>query len=271
MRGKPEAPVETLLVVLLAYSLLGLLPFHTERRIGEHIVEYLMGVAVVGERVTRLDVRYILPLDEHVCFANGVGLVVQLLAGYGESRLRVVFMYPLTRDRKHSSRTGCWVVNGSDDSRLRENIVILGKDEVDHEPDNLTRCEVLAGSLVGEFRKLANQLLEDGSHVRVADLVRVKVNLAKLLGDEVEQVGVGEPIDLRLQFETGEDVFDVRRKAVEIRSKVHRDVILVANDGLQVHRRSVVEGVAGRPSQIVIDALPRDILLGSFLQNSLLR
>jgi 5S rRNA maturation endonuclease (ribonuclease M5) len=63
-------------------SFLGLLPLHTERRIGKHVVEYLMRVAVVRERVTRLDVRYILPLDEHVGFADGVGLVVQFLAGH---------------------------------------------------------------------------------------------------------------------------------------------------------------------------------------------
>ena len=58
---------------------------------------------------------------------------------------------------------------------------------------------------------------------------------------------------------------------MQVRRKVNRDVILVANDGLQVHRRSVVEGIAGRPSQIVIDAIPRDIAPGGLLQNSLLR
>ena len=58
---------------------------------------------------------------------------------------------------------------------------------------------------------------------------------------------------------------------MEIGRKVHRDIILVANDGLQVHRRSVVEGVAGRASQIVIDAVSRDITLCSLLQHGLLR
>jgi hypothetical protein len=148
---------------------------------------------------------------------------------------------------------------------------ILGKDEVDHEPDHLARREVLAGRLIGQFGKLANQFLEDRAHVGIADPVRVKVDLAELLGDEVEQVGIGKSVDLRFQLEAGEDVFDVGRKAVKVSRKVHRDVILVANDGLQVHRRSVVKGIAGRASQIMIDAVPRDVALGGFLQNGLLR
>ena len=63
-------------------------------------------------------------------------------------------------------------------------------------------------------------------------LSRVQVDLAELFCDKVEQIGVGESVDLRLQLEAGEDVFDVGRKAMEIGRKVHRDVILVANDGL---------------------------------------
>jgi hypothetical protein len=169
-----------------------------------------MRVAVVGEHVTWLDVCYILPLNEHVRLADGVGLVIQLLPEYGEPRLRVVLMHPFPCHREHSPRTCCRIVNSPNDTRFGKNVVILCKDEVDHEPDDLTRREVLASGLIGQFGKLADQLLEDGAHVRIADLVRVQVDLAELLGDEVEQVGIGEPVDLGFQLEAGEDVFDVR-------------------------------------------------------------
>ena len=45
--------------------------------------------------------------------------------------------------------------------------------------------EVLAGGFIGEFRELAYQFLEDGAHVRIADLVRVQVDLAELFCNEV--------------------------------------------------------------------------------------
>jgi len=47
------------------------------------------------------------------------------------------------------------------------------KDEVDHEANDLAGSEVLTGGFIGEFGELADQLLEDGPHVRIADPVRV--------------------------------------------------------------------------------------------------
>ena len=82
-----EAAVEALLLVLLADFLLDLLPLHAEGRIGEHVVEFLPRMAVVGERVAEHDVGDILALDQHVGLADGVGLGVELLAEHGEPRL----------------------------------------------------------------------------------------------------------------------------------------------------------------------------------------
>ena len=79
-----EASVEVLVFKFFANGLLRLLPLHTERRIGEHVIEHLMRVSVIGEGVTGLDIRNILALDEHVRFADGVRLVIQLLAEYSD-------------------------------------------------------------------------------------------------------------------------------------------------------------------------------------------
>jgi hypothetical protein len=189
-------------------------------------------VAVIGKGVTRLDVRHILPLDEHVCFADGVGLIIQLLAECREPRLGIMLMHPFPRDRKHSARTGCRVINCPDHAGFREHIIVFGEDQVDHEPDDLAGREVFAGRLVGEFGELADELLEDGTHIGVAHLVRVQVDLAELFRDKVEQVGVGKPINLCFQLEAGEDVFHVRGEAVQVRRQIGSDIILVADDGL---------------------------------------
>jgi len=49
-------------------------------------------MAVVGQRVAERDVGDVLPLDEHVRFADGVGFRVELLAEDGQSRLGVMFL-----------------------------------------------------------------------------------------------------------------------------------------------------------------------------------
>src|SRR5208337_5210325 len=50
-QARSEAPVEALRLVLLADLFLDLLPLHAKRRIGEHVVELLVGVTVIGEGV----------------------------------------------------------------------------------------------------------------------------------------------------------------------------------------------------------------------------
>ena len=94
---------------------------------------------------------------------------------------------------------------------------------------------MFAGSLIRQFRELSDQLLEDGAHIRVAGPVGVQVDLAELLGNEVKQVGAGESGDLRLQLKPGGDIFDIGRKAVQLRRQIGGDVVLVADYGLHVH------------------------------------
>ena len=59
---------------------LDLLPFHPERRIGQHVVEVLALERIFGEGVAERDVVRVLALDHHVGAADRVGLGVQFLA-----------------------------------------------------------------------------------------------------------------------------------------------------------------------------------------------
>lgn len=89
--------------------------------------------------------------------------------------------------------------------------------------------------------ELADQFLEHRTHLRVADDVRVEVDADELLGEEVEQPALRQPVDLRVEFEALEDVAHFRREGLDVSAQVLGDVVLVADQGFQVERRGVVE------------------------------
>ena len=57
-----------------------------------------MQVSIVRQRVARYDVSDVLPFDEHVGLADGIGLVVQFLPEHGEPCLRVMLFEIFARD-----------------------------------------------------------------------------------------------------------------------------------------------------------------------------
>ena len=73
----------------------------------------------------------------------------------------------LTRDGEHASCACGGVVDGADDARLRQRIIIFDEEQVCHEADDVARCEVVTGGLIRLLCKLADKLLEDGAHVGV--------------------------------------------------------------------------------------------------------
>ena len=109
------------------------------------------------------------------------------------ARMRVVRRQMLVRHRQHAARAGGGVVDGAHDAGLGQRLVVLDEQQVDHQPDDFAGREVLPGGLVGDFGELADQLLEHEAHLRVVDRVRVQVDAGELLGDLIEQVGLGEP------------------------------------------------------------------------------
>ncbi len=262
-----EAAVEALLLGLLADLLLDLLPLHAEGRIGEHVVEVLAGQAVVGERVAEDDVGDVLPLDQHVGLADGVGLGVQLLPVHHQPRLRVVLGQVLLGHAQHAAGAGRRVVEGAHHAGLGQGVVVLDEQQVDHQPDDFARGEVLPGRLVRELGELADQLLEHRAHLRVADDVRVQVDVGELLGDQVQQSGLGQPVDLGVELEALEDVAHRGRERLDVGAQVLADVVLVAHQLLQVERRGVVEVAAGLLQQERLRVHPGRLALGQLLQH----
>ena len=135
------------------------------------------------------------------------------------------------------------------DTGLGQRLVVFDEEQIDHQPDDFARGEVLPGGLVGQFGKLADQFLEDRAHLGIADGIGMEVDVGELLGDEVEQAGLGQLVDLGVKLEALENVAHGRRERLHVGAQVLADVVLVAHELLQVERRGVVEELAGLAQQ----------------------
>ena len=65
---------------------------------------------------------------------------------------------------------------------------------------------MFSGGFVGEFGELADQFLKDVPHLFVADDFGVQVDVGELLGDQIQQVGFVETLNLRVEIKALEDV-----------------------------------------------------------------
>ena len=162
--------------------------------------------AIRREGVTKDNVGDVLPLDQHVRLADGVGLGVQLLPMHDKAGFWVDFSEVLLGNAQHATCTSGGIIETTYDAGFGESLIILDEEEVHHEADDFTRGEVFPGSLVGKFGKLADQLLEHSTHLSIADDLRVKVDVLELLGDEVEQAGFFQLVDLGVEFKTLKNV-----------------------------------------------------------------
>ena len=122
-----------------------------------------------------------------------------------------------------------------------------------------------SGLLVVTLRELADQLLEDVTHVDARNLVGTEVGFrgAELLDDQVKQSVIGQLVNLLLEIHAVDDVDDVLREVVQIRLKVVLDVVRVGQQRLEGETAQVVELLSGRPLQEA--ALHLDFLLVQLL------
>jgi hypothetical protein len=160
-----EPAIETLLGKFLADFLFDLFPFHAERRIGKHVVEKFSQQAVVGKRVAEDDIGDVLPLDEHVGFANGVGFRIQLLPIHDEPGARIQAGKMFAGHAQHSASAGGRIVERPHDARLGQGVVVLNEKEIHHEPDGVAWGEVFPGGFVGKLGEFADEFLEHRAHL----------------------------------------------------------------------------------------------------------
>ena len=231
-QSRSEAARKTKSIRLSLHLLLDLLPLHPEGRVGEHVVVFLIGQLVVGERVAEADVLDVLPLDQHVGLADRVALGVELLAAQHQPGRGVHPHQVFLRYAQHAAGARGGVVEAAHDAALGEGLVVFDENEIHHQPDHFTRGEVLSGGFIGELRELADQLLEHQPHLGIAHRFRVKVDLGEALAHHVKQPGLVELVHLQMELKALEDVAYCRRERLDVAAQVLADVVLIAHQPL---------------------------------------
>ena len=198
---------------------------------------------VLGEGVATRNVAGFLPLEHHVRAADGVGLVIQLLAEDREPSLGVEVTEMVLGHREHPAGAAGGVVEGPNDARLGQCVLILDEEQVDHQPDHLARGEVLPSGLVGELREPADQLLVDVAHLQ-AD-----VPAADDTDDDDDDRNTGDnpgaASATRAAVELLDDIAGGLGEASDVGEQVVGDIRGVIEQAPEGQRRGVVELLAG--------------------------
>ena len=136
--------------------------------------------------------------------------------------------------------------------------VSSAKIRFDHQANDFTRREVLAGGFVGVFGELADQLLERQAHLHVVHFRRMQVDRGELLAHQVQQLGLVQPLDRDREVEVLEDRTHIGCEALEVAVQIGTDVVLVAHEPAHVQRRDVVEIQArlALDERLEVDARP---------------
>ena len=231
--ARTKAAIETELARLVFDVALLLLPLHTKRRVGQHVIEAALlallvaGVGILGEGVAQGDVVGIFAFDEHVGAADGPGLVVPVLAVQQWVGIAVEVADVFFGHRQHAARATGWVVDGFDNVAAAQ-VLLWCQQQIDHQFDDFARGEVLPGFFVGLLRPNPNQLLKHIAHLH-GSLVcgqagKAQVEGGELLDDLEQQVLFGHFGDLFTKLEMVEDGPDVGRVAVDVAVEVGGEV-----------------------------------------------
>ncbi|BBF66585.1 hypothetical protein AFERRID_28030 [Acidithiobacillus ferridurans] len=222
--GAEASPVAHVLV-FFADSGLDFLPLDAEGRVGQHVIEVLAAMAVVGQGVPRNDIGHILAANEHIRFAGGVGFVIEFLAEHGQAGVGIETVQMLRRHRKHPAGACRRVVQGADDATPGQRRVIFRKQEFHHQVNDFPRRKVLSGRFVGHLRETPQEFLEQQAHLVIAEGVGMQVEAGEFLGDEIQQPRLVQPLDGGGKIEAGEDVLHVRGKGPHIGLQVIAQIV----------------------------------------------
>jgi hypothetical protein len=136
---------------------------------------------------------------------------------------------------------------------------------MDHQPNDFARREVVASRFVGQFIKTADEVLENQPHLLVGHSVRVEVDVAEFGHHQIENVGFPHLFYFVLELEVLEDATHVRRKALDVADEVLGYVIGVALQFFKIERRVVVEALARRLVELGVQCLAFELTAPPFV------
>jgi hypothetical protein len=121
---------------------------------------------------------------------------------------------------------------------------------------------MLSRRFVRQFREPPDELLEHVAHLGVVDFVGVQVDACEPLGDEVEQLVLGEPVDVGHEVEPLENITNGGREALNVCVEILGNVVLIAHELAHVERRHVGEALSGLAKDERLRVQPGGLLLG---------
>ena len=208
-----------------------------------------MGVTVVTQGVAEYDILDVLSFDQHVDFADRIGLGVEFLPEQHQASGWVQCSDILFAQAQHAAGASRGIVQAAHDTGDGQDVVVKDKEQGHHEPDHVALGVVFAGCLIGEFGKAANQVFEDQPHLVVVDDAWVQINRRELLHNLVEQVGAVQLFDLHLEIVALEDIAGVLAKATDIADQICLDIGWVCQQPGEVQFGTVGEALVGFAQQ----------------------
>ena len=218
---------------------------------GKNIFKSLPLELVVGQGVAILDEVGVVALDEHIRFADGTGLVVQLLTKSHQLGGGVELVQMLLRHRQHTAGAAGGVIDGLCHVVARQHVVVIVEQDIDHQLNHFSGGVVLPGVLVVRLGEPADNFLKNIAHLQIGNHSRVQVGFgaSELLDDDVENTFVGHGGDLTVELELLQNILDVLREAVQVVLEVGFDVVRIVQQMLKGELAGVVKCLAGSVAQ----------------------
>ncbi|OLS44073.1 hypothetical protein BV509_06790 [Rhodovulum sulfidophilum] len=174
----------------------------------ENVVREARGNAEQSGLVVKEAIGAMSEIDrDHLCRRKGTLVVV--LAVYVEFCRCVVPAHVRLGLGQHPTGATRRVEHSDRVALLGQEVVVADEKQIDHEVNDFTRGEVVTGRLVGQFVEAPDQVLENEPHLVVRHLVRVQIDIAEFLHDQVKDVRVMHPFDFVAELEVLEDAANV--------------------------------------------------------------
>ncbi len=145
-------------------------------------------------------------------------------------------------------------------------VFLRGEQQIDHQLDDLARCEVLSGFLVRLFRADPDEFLKNVSHLDIVDALRGKIDFRECLHNFVEQVLLRHPGNLLVKGKPIHDIANVLGESADVAVEIGRELVRIVQQRRHVELRKIIK----RSTSEFLKQAP-NYVLGSCLYLRMLR
>src|SRR5208283_535204 len=154
-------------------------------------------------------------------------------------------------------RAACRVKQLSHCTWCGKQLVVVDKEYVHHQPDNLTRGEMVSSRFIGKLVETADEVFKDQPHVFIWHRVRVQVHLAELGNHEIKDICLSHPFYLIAELEVFKYAAYVCRKPVDVADEVLVNVVGVTLELFEGERGMVMKALIGSLVKYCIESFAK--------------